>query len=223
MFKGDLLECNVDDDLVLLHNRFKNGTNGTCNNGKILGQSFTDDSSSNCYVSQLCMMISPDIVGKTVRCVHDDGTITEVIESLLIVVQTNTATVTTTTRLIGKHTIHVGLIPIHVQNYTHAATSVSVQTVTTVFENTSSISGYTNYKGTHIWYIKLPYTILCPVYAFSYQIIEQWRSYSHCTLLFFFFSGNHDNYNNNIDIRIHIEEKTATSCPNTKQYTHHSK
>ena len=218
MFKGDLLECNVDDELVLSHNRFKNGTNGTCNNGKILGQSFTDDSSSNCYVSWLCMMISPDIVGKTVRCVHDDGTTTEVIESLLIVVQTNTATVTTTTRLIGKHTIHVGLIPIHVQNYTHAATSVSVQTVTTVFENTSSISGYTNYKGTHIWYIKLPYTILCPVYAFSYQIIEHAveKLQPLYFAVLFFFSGNHDYYSNNIDIRIHIEEKTATSCPNTK-------
>ena len=111
VFKGDFfLECN-NKELTLLHSRFENGTNGTCNNGTILGQSFTVDSSSNCYVSWLCIMISPDTVGKTVKCSYDDGTTEEEIGSLLIEpMQTNTAIVTiTVTPLPGKLINHVRL------------------------------------------------------------------------------------------------------------------
>ena len=75
VFKGDLLNCsNTNNAITLLHSRFTNGTNGTCNNGKILGQSLSTNDTSNCYTSLLCIMVSPDTIGKNVRCVHDNGT-----------------------------------------------------------------------------------------------------------------------------------------------------
>ena len=74
VFEGDLLNCsNTDNDIALLHNRFTNGTNGTCNDDKILGQSLSINDSSNCYTSLLCIMVSPDMVGKNIRCVHDNS------------------------------------------------------------------------------------------------------------------------------------------------------
>ena len=76
VFKGNLFNCNSSDDAVtLLHSRFDtpNGINGTCNNGKVLAHSLTVNNSSNCYTSLLCVMVSPDLVGNTIRCVHDNG------------------------------------------------------------------------------------------------------------------------------------------------------
>ena len=72
--------------LILLHSLFQNGTNTTYNDGTILGRSFTVDLSSECYTSSLCVIhvFSPDMVGKPVRCVHDNGTATKEIGTLLI-------------------------------------------------------------------------------------------------------------------------------------------
>ena len=108
MFEGNLLKCN--NDLILLHSRFKNGTNTTCNNGTILGQSFTVNLSSECYTSSLCIIFSPDMVGKPIRCVHDNGTATKEIGTLLIEpMQHHTMPITIITTLIGKFIIHLGL------------------------------------------------------------------------------------------------------------------
>ena len=99
MFKGDLLNCsNTNDDIALLHSRFDNGTNGTCNDDKILGQSLLVNVSSNCYTSLLCIMVSPDMVGKSIRCVHDNGMTEEDIGNVSI----PSSTTATTTHLTGN-------------------------------------------------------------------------------------------------------------------------
>jgi hypothetical protein len=75
VFKGNLLNCS-SNEIALLHNRFdsSSGENGTCNDGKVLGQSLPTDVSGNCYTSLLCTMVTPDMVGKIVICASDNGT-----------------------------------------------------------------------------------------------------------------------------------------------------
>lgn len=75
VFKGNLMNCS-SSEIVLLHSRFNssNGTDGKCNNEKVLGQSLPTDDLTNCYTSLLCIMVTPDMIGKTVSCSQDNGT-----------------------------------------------------------------------------------------------------------------------------------------------------
>ena len=77
VFKGNHLNCEgTDREIVFLHSRFNitNGTSGTCNNGTILGYSLRLNSSSDCYISQLCIKTIQDADGEVIRCVYDDTT-----------------------------------------------------------------------------------------------------------------------------------------------------
>ena len=62
-----------DCEIILLHNRFENeeGTAGTCSNSNITGRSVRVEGSR--YISQLEITIDPEMVGKSVVCLHDDG------------------------------------------------------------------------------------------------------------------------------------------------------
>ena len=85
VFRGSAFDCESSGNTIsLLHSRFHspNGTNGTCNNGAIVGQSLNVE--GNCYTSQLHVTISLDLLGKTIECVHDNGTLTEVVGRYLI-------------------------------------------------------------------------------------------------------------------------------------------
>ena len=96
VFRGNLLNCsNSDDAVTLLHSRFDtpNGTIGTCNNGKVRAHSLPVDNSSNCYTSLLCVMVSLDMVGNTIRCVHDNGTTEENIGNYTISQNTTVTTI----------------------------------------------------------------------------------------------------------------------------------
>ena len=76
VFNGNLLNCsNTQNDIVLLHSRFNLSTGNltVCNSGKILGYKLAVHDSGNCYTSLLCVMVSPDMAGKTTTCVHDNG------------------------------------------------------------------------------------------------------------------------------------------------------
>ena len=102
VFHGNLLNCSSShDEIVLLHNRFnQESQNVTCNNGKVLGQSLPVNDSENCYTSLLCIMVTPDMVGKTVRCTRDNGTTTVEIGNYLIspmFLNTTATTITPTT------------------------------------------------------------------------------------------------------------------------------
>jgi hypothetical protein len=46
---------------------------GVCNNGAIVARSLSVE--GNNYTSQLDVIVTPDIVGKSVECLHDSGTL----------------------------------------------------------------------------------------------------------------------------------------------------
>ena len=62
-----------DCEITLLHHRFgdEEGTTRTCSNSNITGRSVRIE--GNYYISQLEITIDPEMVGKIVDCVHDDG------------------------------------------------------------------------------------------------------------------------------------------------------
>ena len=110
VFQGDLLDCSSSpNEIALLHSRFNMsaGTSGTCNSGKVHGYSLPINSSEPCYTSQLHIIVSPDWIGKSIKCVYDNGTTTEEIGNISIE-QCYTAVITVTPTA-GKLTIHVGL------------------------------------------------------------------------------------------------------------------
>ena len=114
VFQGNPLNCiSSNNEITLLHSRFNTdtGNNTTCNDGKILGYSLPVDNSSNCYISQLCIMVTPDMIGKTIRCAYDDGTTaTEIGNFSIERMQCHTMTVTTISPTTGKPLIHEGAL-----------------------------------------------------------------------------------------------------------------
>ena len=97
VFQGDLLNCSSkDNEIPLLHSRFNSsiGTNGTCNNNMVLGQSLPIEVSRSCYISLLCIMVTPDVVGKTITCASDDGIATNTIGDFLVPSSTKPTTIT---------------------------------------------------------------------------------------------------------------------------------
>ena len=82
---GTAFNCSSsNDEVVLFHCRFLSagGTNGTCNNGAILGRSLTVD--GNNYTSQLIITVTPNVGGETVDYLHDDGRMSTLLLSLVI-------------------------------------------------------------------------------------------------------------------------------------------
>ena len=71
VWNGSVFNC-VGNDITLIYVRFASSpiAAGECNNGSIVAQgiSVKDDS----YTSQLNINITPDMIGKTVSCVHDN-------------------------------------------------------------------------------------------------------------------------------------------------------
>lgn len=85
VWTGNAFICPSDnDEVALLHSRFNSayGTNRSCNNGTIVGQSLSVE--GNNYTSQLNITVTPDIAGKTVMCSSDNGETTMLIFSLII-------------------------------------------------------------------------------------------------------------------------------------------
>ena len=78
MFQGNLLECDSSrNEIALLHSRFNTtsaATNGTCNNGRVRGYSLPINDSEPYYISQLYVMVNPDMIGKSIKCAYDNGT-----------------------------------------------------------------------------------------------------------------------------------------------------
>lgn len=72
-----LSDCEDNNEITLPHIRFENGTLRQCKNGSITGRSMRVDdynTSSNysLYVSQLVIVVQPEMIGKSIKCVHDD-------------------------------------------------------------------------------------------------------------------------------------------------------
>ena len=105
MFQGDLLDSNdSSNEIALIHNRFSNmsaATSKTCNSGRVCGYSLPINDSEPCYTSQLRVMVSPDMIGKTIICAYDNGTTVNEIGNFSIE-QCLVKTVTTIAPLTGK-------------------------------------------------------------------------------------------------------------------------
>ena len=86
VFQGSALSCGAtSNEISLLHSRFNtsNGTNGLCNDGLIVAQSVRIE--SNCYTSTLNVtFISPNLIGRMINCIKDDGTTSILIDTISI-------------------------------------------------------------------------------------------------------------------------------------------
>lgn len=60
--------------IILRHSQFVSGhkTAGICNNGTIVGQIIREE--NNSYTSQLIVLMTPDLIGRTVECAANNGT-----------------------------------------------------------------------------------------------------------------------------------------------------
>ena len=108
VFQGDLLDCNNSpSEIVLVHGHFNTpaGTSIICNSGRVRGHSLPINDSEPCYNSQLHVMVSPDMFGKSIICVDDNGATTNEIGNFSIE-QCHTA-ITTIVPSNGKLVIHV--------------------------------------------------------------------------------------------------------------------
>ena len=78
VWKGSALDCDESDDVIqLLYSRLNTTFKRSCNNENILVQIlYIKD---NCYTSQLSVMITSSMTGKTVKCARDNGTSEEVV------------------------------------------------------------------------------------------------------------------------------------------------
>ena len=69
--------CN-NDEITLIHNRFGGeGASGMCNGGAITGWivnvTMGDDSNHSVYTSQLVVIVRSEMIGKSIKCIHDNG------------------------------------------------------------------------------------------------------------------------------------------------------
>ena len=65
---GTALNC-IGNEITLIHSRFLSAA-GECNNGAIVARGVSVQ--NNLYTSQLNVIITPDIAGKTIMCFHDN-------------------------------------------------------------------------------------------------------------------------------------------------------
>ena len=68
--------------IILWHRLFDIGTSGVCNNGTIVGQSLRAENGS--YTSQFNITVSSELIGETIECAHDNGSITSPVGHLKI-------------------------------------------------------------------------------------------------------------------------------------------
>ena len=108
MFQGDLLDCNnSSNEIVLAHNRFDmpSGITRICNNGRVRGHSLPINGSEPYYTSQLHVMVSPDMIGKSIKCINDNGSTIKEIGNFSIE-QCHATIVLTIAPSTGKLVIH---------------------------------------------------------------------------------------------------------------------
>ena len=70
MWRGTVLSAGCE--VALLHSAFGGpGARRVCNNGAVVGYSIGVE--NNCYTSNLDILVSPELNGRTVECSIDDG------------------------------------------------------------------------------------------------------------------------------------------------------
>jgi hypothetical protein len=69
IWSGSAFDC-AENEIILCHNEFDNGTSGECNDGGIIGQS-VNIFGAHYYISQLNILVSNELNNKTVNCSSD--------------------------------------------------------------------------------------------------------------------------------------------------------
>ena len=90
MWTGTAFQCR-SRSIILSHSLFQNmdGTEGSCNNGGIVGHSLRAASISNgyAYTSQLNVTVDASMSGETILCVYNDGASENTIGNNTIVIR----------------------------------------------------------------------------------------------------------------------------------------
>lgn len=83
VWKGSAFDCS-SNDIPLVHSRFASSPKaaGECNNGSIEAHGLRVQ--DNCYTSQLNISVTPNLIGKTIKCVHDNLTAEIVVGTLRV-------------------------------------------------------------------------------------------------------------------------------------------
>jgi hypothetical protein len=61
-------------ECVLLHSRFNIAFN--CSNGFVIGQMLSVDPENIAYISRLIVKVNSDMIGQSIRCQYDNGSVT---------------------------------------------------------------------------------------------------------------------------------------------------
>ena len=102
VWQGTAFNCEVGMVINLVHDRFTSaaGAFGSCNDQAIVARSLRVE--NNRYISQLRVIVSDNLIGKSIKCANDDGVTTTTVGTKLITLTT------------GKQNLHV----VHVHEYT---------------------------------------------------------------------------------------------------------
>ena len=81
VWKGTAFNCSQrDNEIALLHGRFQ--SEKTCNNETIIGRGIRVENNSS-FTSLLNVTVTPDVIGESIECVHDNGTLTTIGSSIV--------------------------------------------------------------------------------------------------------------------------------------------
>ena len=69
VWRGSIFNC-LGNQILLRHSKFEHETSGTCNDGKVVA--WSSKVTSNTYVSQLNVTVSPEMHNGTIECIQDD-------------------------------------------------------------------------------------------------------------------------------------------------------
>ena len=87
MWQGSAFQCpQSSNEIALRHSQFL-GSVGVCNDGAICAHAVSIQS-TDCFVSNLTVNITPDLEGRSVRCEHDNG------HNMVVVVRSFTLNIT---------------------------------------------------------------------------------------------------------------------------------
>ena len=75
VWEGDFFHCSSGSKDIILHHQLTQGEfqTRTCNNGSIVGQIVRAE--DGVFTSQLSVILTPSIAGKSINCTLDNGTL----------------------------------------------------------------------------------------------------------------------------------------------------
>ena len=89
MWRGTAFNCSTSgNEIVLRHSRFTtpDGASDQCNNGNITGHSLQVEGEH--YTSQIHVIFPPDLLGRTIECIHNNFASYELIGNSTIAITT---------------------------------------------------------------------------------------------------------------------------------------